>query len=120
MDKRAKKKAPWWQRPLLWVPVAGVLLIAGALLWYPSLWQQPAFENRESVPFITEVDERVNVNTAGVAELSALPGIGEKKARAIIGHREANGPFTGPEDLLAVPGIGEKTLEGFKDFISFG
>lgn len=57
----------------------------------------------------------VNLNTASVEQLDELPGVGEATARAIIEDREANGPFTTPEDLMRVSGIGEKKfakLEG--------
>ena len=57
----------------------------------------------------------VNLNSAGVEQLDELPGVGEATARAIIEDREANGPFTTPEDLMRVSGIGEKKyakLEG--------
>lgn len=50
----------------------------------------------------------VNINTAGIDELDRLPGIGEATARAIVEDREANGPFSTPEDLMRVTGIGEK------------
>lgn len=50
----------------------------------------------------------VNINTADVSELDALPGIGPATAQAIIDDREANGSFTSPEDLMRVSGIGEK------------
>lgn len=50
----------------------------------------------------------ININTADVAELDELPGVGESTARAIVEDREANGPFTTPEDLMRVSGIGEK------------
>ena len=35
----------------------------------------------------------------------------EKKAKAIVEFRKANGLFKQPEDLIKVPGIGPKTLE---------
>ncbi|MDO4429546.1 MAG: ComEA family DNA-binding protein [Atopobiaceae bacterium] len=57
----------------------------------------------------------VDINTAGVEELDALPGVGEATARAIVEERETNGPFSTPEDLMRVSGIGEKKfakLEG--------
>ena len=57
----------------------------------------------------------VDINTAGVDELDALPGVGEATARAIVEDRETNGPFSTPEDLMRVSGIGEKKfakLEG--------
>ena len=63
---------------------------------------------------------QINVNIAGVEELSTLPGVGQARAEAIIADREANGPFLHPEDLLRVKGIGEKTLEGFLDQITVG
>jgi len=54
----------------------------------------------------------INLNRAGVAELTTLPGIGEVRARAIIAYREESGPFKSPEDLIAVPGIGPAILVG--------
>ncbi len=50
----------------------------------------------------------VNINTADATELQLLPGVGEATAAAIIEDREANGPFSSPEDIMRVSGIGEK------------
>ena len=58
---------------------------------------------------------RVNINTAGVEELTSLPGIGPSYAKRIVEFREKNGPFKKVEDLLNVQGIGEKTLEKIRD-----
>ena len=52
----------------------------------------------------------ININTADVAELTKLKGIGIKKAEAIITWREANGDFKSVEQLIEVKGIGEATL----------
>ncbi|AJS57654.1 ComEA family DNA-binding protein [Paenibacillus sp. IHBB 10380] len=54
---------------------------------------------------------KVNVNTAGAAELTDLPGIGEKKAQAILEYRNLKGPFRKVSDLLNVKGIGTKMLQ---------
>ena len=62
--------------------------------------------------------EKLDLNTASAPELERLPGIGEKLAAAIVGWREANGPFRSPEDLLQVPGIGEKRLEAIRDLVT--
>jgi competence protein ComEA len=43
----------------------------------------------------------ININTASQSDLEKLPGIGPKRAEAIIAAR----PFQRPEDLLRVPGI---------------
>ena len=55
--------------------------------------------------------QKININTASADELMNLKGIGEKKAKAIVEFRKANGLFKQPEDLIKVPGIGPKTLE---------
>lgn len=63
---------------------------------------------------------RVDVNTASVAELDTLPGIGPTTAARIIEFRSKNGAFKKPEDLLAVKGIGEKKFLKLKDRITVG
>jgi competence protein ComEA len=50
----------------------------------------------------------LNLNTASVQELDALPGIGPVLAKRIIEFREKKGGFKRVEELLAVPGISEK------------
>lgn len=62
----------------------------------------------------------VNINTATVEELTALSGIGEVKAQAIVDYRDENGWFSSPEELTNVSGIGEKTLEKIIDGITVG
>lgn len=62
----------------------------------------------------------VNINTASVAELSALKGIGEVKAQDIIAHREKNGPFKSVDDLRQVNGIGEKLLAKLRPHVTVG
>ncbi len=52
----------------------------------------------------------VNVNTASAQQLQLLPGVGAKKAQAILEHR-AKAPFGSVEELLKVKGIGQKLLE---------
>lgn len=53
----------------------------------------------------------IDVNAAGEAELSQLPGVGPALSRRIVDRRVTAGPFTRAEDLLSVPGIGPATLE---------
>ena len=52
----------------------------------------------------------LNINTAGVAELDGLPGIGLSKARAIVRYREEHGRFTDPQELAQVPGLSKALL----------
>jgi competence protein ComEA len=57
----------------------------------------------------------LNINTASLAELDALPGIGPAKARAIVRYREEHGRFTAVERLADVPGLSRATLVRLKE-----
>lgn len=59
----------------------------------------------------------LSLNTATASELTALPGVGEATAQAIVQHRETNGPFAKPEDLMDVKGIGPAKFEALKDLV---
>lgn len=58
----------------------------------------------------------VHINTAGMAELQTLPGIGPIYAERIIIERKEQ-PFREKQDLLSVKGIGEKRLAQLMDLI---
>lgn len=60
----------------------------------------------------------VNINKADKSALMSLPGIGEKKADAIIEYRNENGSFNSVDDLTLVSGIGSKTLESLRTYIT--
>ncbi len=61
----------------------------------------------------SEVEHRVDINTASAEELAGLPGIGDSKAKAIVEYRAAD-PFHTVDDLKKVKGIGDKTLEALR------
>ncbi|SDF49519.1 competence protein ComEA [Blastococcus aurantiacus] len=48
----------------------------------------------------------VDLNSATVQELDALPGIGPVLAQRIVAHRDEQGPFRNVDQLDDVPGIG--------------
>jgi len=54
---------------------------------------------------------KINLNTASAAELSLLPGIGPKRAAAIVEYRARFGRFNSLEDLERVSGIGPGVVE---------
>jgi comEA protein len=60
---------------------------------------------------------KINVNTAGSAELQTIPGIGPALAARIIAYRKEHGPFESLEQLLAVKGIGPKLLTRMRDLV---
>jgi competence protein ComEA len=53
----------------------------------------------------------VDLNSATLADLDTLPGVGPVLAGRILAWREANGRFGAVDQLGEVPGIGERTLE---------
>jgi competence protein ComEA len=50
-------------------------------------------------------NDRIDLNRASTAELMRLPGVGQKKAQAIVALRTRQ-PFRKPEDVVAVKGLG--------------
>ncbi len=62
----------------------------------------------------------VNINTATLDELVALPGIGEKRAQAIIDYRNQHGPFTSVDGLLAVEGLTEGVVDELRPLVTVG
>ena len=59
----------------------------------------------------------VDLNTATVEDLDALPGVGPVTAAAIIAWRDANGRFTEVDQLGDVDGIGPARLEKLRDLV---
>ena len=59
--------------------------------------------------------EPIDLNTADLAALDSLPGIGSATARAILEERARRSGFRSTRDLLRVPGIGEGRFARLKD-----
>src|SRR3989338_7405713 len=64
-------------------------------------------------------DELININTAGLAELETLPGVGPSVAQSIIDNR----PYAAIEEVSKASGIGEpgsSSYEKIKNLITVG
>ncbi len=60
----------------------------------------------------------VNLNTATLAQLDALPGVGPVLAQRILDHRDRNGGFRSVSDLRQVDGIGDARYEQLKELVT--
>lgn len=62
----------------------------------------------------------VNINRAGIDELSGIPGLNLQLAQSIIQYRNSIKPFEHTGELLEVDGIGHVTLENLLPFVTTG
>jgi competence protein ComEA len=61
---------------------------------------------------------KVNLNTASLAELEALPGVGPALGQRILDYRAQHGSFGSVDDLRHVPGIGDAKFAQLKDLVT--
>ena len=62
---------------------------------------------------------KLSINQASQEQLEAIPGIGAKKAQAILEYIKKNGPIKNQQQLMEVKGIGAKLAEKISGFVSF-
>jgi competence ComEA-like helix-hairpin-helix protein len=77
-------------------------------------------------PAAGEVQDRLDPNVASAAELAAIPGVGEKRAEAIVDYRDhylqdhpGGVAFPAQIDLLRVSGIGAGVSESMEPYLIF-
>ncbi len=85
--------------------MALLMLVIGSV---PALAQGAS--GRTSPPSQAAASAQVNLNTADLAQLETLPGIGRVTAERIVEYREQNGGFKKVEDLMNVRGVGEQSF----------
>lgn len=90
-------------------------LLPSALLALVLLAAGPALAAGKSLP----PGEKVDLNRASVTELMRLPGVGQKRAQAIVASRSKQ-PFRRVEDVLAVKGLGPAWLQKVKANVTVG
>jgi len=85
-----------------------------------AVWNYPFYQVKLTVNETTDEDiyTLVNINTATVEDLDALPEIGPSRGSAIVEHREEHGPFQAIEDIQDVYGIGDGIFDDVKDLIT--
>lgn len=84
----------------------------------PAPQERAGLQSTIAIIFNKRPDGPLNINTAALADLMELDGIGKTKGKAIIAYREEHGAFASVDELLNVSGIGEKTLDMIRDYIT--
>ena len=77
-----------------------------------QIWENTA-ESEQTAP----VSAKININSADIAQLTQLTGIGEARAADIIAYRTEHGRFLTIEEIMNVSGIKESTFQKIKDQI---
>jgi phosphatidylserine/phosphatidylglycerophosphate/cardiolipin synthase-like enzyme len=100
-------------------------LYQGAFLGLPPAIKRRAEQYQQRCPrqvqtpsVFTRRQVTVNLNTASLAEIEALPNVGPKLAQRIVEARQVK-PITSLHDLDQVPGVGPKLLETLSDHITW-
>jgi competence protein ComEA len=86
------------------------------VLLAPDTGQGPAAQMAGEAPAAN--GSKVNLNTATLAELDALPGVGPVTARRILDWRAANGRFGSVDQLREVDGIGETRFAQLRELVT--
>ncbi len=87
-----------------------------------GLYQHDVDQKRLGGQLETVVESCVNyvgvdLNTASAALLGYIAGLNSKTAKAVVAHRDANGPFDSRKQLLKVKGLGPKAFEQAAGFL---
>ena len=106
--KRARKRAVRTAVFLALAAAAAVCIVSLAF-WY-AVPPSPAQASPAAVEPLRE-SFRVDLNTAGVDAMTTLPGLGEKKARAILEYRLAHGRFQSLDEVAQVPGVTQDMID---------
>lgn len=63
-------------------------------------------------------EQKLNINTADVAQLTSIKGLGKKKAQAIVSYIQDNGKLSSVDELVKVKGIGKKLVSKMSPFLT--
>ena len=82
-----------------------LLLLAGLYVGEVQTWRRDRAPDVVRQRGLPKYSYKINLNSAGWAELSLLPGVGQVTAKRIVEYREKNGPFNSVDDLVRVKGL---------------
>lgn len=86
------------------------LLLLAFMITTPNVLASEALTTTVSAEkqMMSQQTMKLDLNSANLSQLEAIPGIGTSKAQAIIAYRDIKGQFTSLEQLEEVKGIGAK------------
>ena len=90
-------------------------LLAAMTLALASSYTQ---ESHAAEPSAMRISGVVNLNTANLEQLQLLPGVGEKRAAAIVEIRKSKGGFKAVEELTEVKGVGDALIERLRPHLT--
>jgi competence protein ComEA len=93
------------------------LLIDGSQVYVPRAGE-PVPATASGGPGSVTPTGPLDLNTATLEQLDALPGVGPATAKAILAERDKRGRFRSVEDLLEVRGIGPAKLDAIRDLVT--
>ena len=70
------------------------------------------------LPTILFAGDTIDINSADKEVLMSVKGIGEKRAEAIIKHRNENGPFQSIDQLVEVKGVSQSLVDANRENLS--
>lgn len=127
MNDKPEQPAPGWTLPQRRALIIFLVVFLSFLCWQ-------AARNRLYVPDpqprqgarSAELESRIDPNSADWQTLAAIPGLGEKRAKAIVAYRDsvhrpnpARAVFLHPADLLRIRGIGPATVDNLRPYLVF-
>src|SRR5262245_20266251 len=86
-----------------------VFAVFAVLVFVPiaeAMTERSPHSGRDQAKAWVAGQQSFNINTADVASLMTLGGVGRKVAEKIVEYRQAHGPFKKPDDVRKVDGIG--------------
>ncbi len=100
---------------LLVVTLLGAIGLVGYEIWQYSTASKPYTADEIAQ---MEIDVPININTADIEGLKAIPGMNEKLALSVLAYREEHGGFTDKSELIGVNGIGDEIYRELEPYIT--
>lgn len=97
--------------------LSNLVVLTALFIHAPSIQAAPLNTDTPSTMVSSGIAQKIDLNTASIAELQTLPGVGISKAKAIITYRQDVGPFLEVAQITEVKGIGERMLSKLQGYV---